>query len=314
MEAVAEDTLSQIIGVSPEIARLRAFIPKVARSDCNVLITGETGTGKERVAHAIHASSRRAQRNLVAINCAALPDTLLEGELFGYEKGAFTGAHQRFEGRLKQADGGTLFLDEVGDMTLPSQAKILRAIEQQQFYRVGSRTPESVNVRVIAATNRNLPELVSTRDFRRDLYYRLNVVGIELPPLRERRTDIPLLFERYLQEYRARYGEETPRPTPEAFELLMQYDWPGNVRELKNVVERILIDSPAAISPGMLPAYLGIRATEAQETPSDRDRLLKALLDTNWNRTRAAQTLSWSRMTLYRKMKKFHLQPPPGSG
>jgi len=303
MEVVAPNCLSQIIGSSPEISRLRAFIPKLARSDCNVIITGETGTGKERVAQAIHANSSRSSRKFVAINSAALPDALLEAELFGYEKGAFTGALTRFEGRFKQADGGTLFLDEIGDMSLSSQAKILRAIEEREFYRVGSTVPQAVDVRVIAATNQDLPELVKTKHFRSDLYHRLNVVNIELPPLRQRRDDIPLLLDRYLREYNTRHQQTTEGPTPEALILLMRYDWPGNVRELKNLIERLLIDSPAEISLETLPAYFGTKPARL----SERDSVLQALLATNWNKTQAAQHLSWSRMTLYRKMKKYNL-------
>ena len=299
-------SLEAIVGHSADICRLRALIPRIASSHCNVLITGETGTGKERVAQAIHASSARAHRNLVAINCAALPDSLLEGELFGHEKGAFTGAHARFEGRLKHAAGGTLFLDEVGDLSLPSQAKILRALELGEFYRVGSSNVERVDVRVIAATNHDLGELVKAKSFRSDLLYRLSVVRIELPPLRERRMDIPLLFERALQELRERYARPEVVTSQEALNLLMRYDWPGNIRELRNLVERLLIESPNSISCEMLAEFLRVQADEAAPA-SERDTVLNALLATNWNRTAAAARLSWSRMTLYRKMKKFNL-------
>jgi transcriptional regulator with PAS, ATPase and Fis domain len=305
MDVRAQESLMQIIGASPEICHLRAFIPRVAARDCSVLITGETGTGKERVAQSIHSNSARASRPWVAINCAALPDALVEGELFGYEKGAFTGAHSRFDGRFKQADGGTLFLDEIGEMSLPSQAKILRAIEQQEFYRVGARTPEKIDVRVIAATNQNLPELISAKQFRGDLYYRLNVVSIELPPLRQRRADIPLLFDGCLREHSIRSGRDIQGPTPQALEALLQYDWPGNIRELRNVVERILVDGPSVIDFGALPDWLRARISAV---PDERNTLLRALVATNWNKTQAAQRLSWSRMTLYRKIKKFRLE------
>jgi DNA-binding NtrC family response regulator len=304
MDGIAEQSLTKIIGASPEICHLRDFIPRVAASDCNVLISGETGTGKERVAHAIHANSRRAPRPWVAINCAALPDALVEDELFGHERGSFTGAHVRFDGRFKQAHGGTLFLDEIGEMSLTSQAKILRAIEQHEFYPVGARTPEKVDVRIIAASNQDLPELVRAKQFRGDLYYRLNAVSIELPPLRQRRADIPLLFAGCLRE-RCQSDCAIRGPTPEALDALMQYDWPGNIRELKNVIERILIDGPSEIALESLPEWLRLHVRTA---PDERAELLQALVATNWNKTHAAQKLSWSRMTLYRKMKKFQLE------
>jgi transcriptional regulator with PAS, ATPase and Fis domain len=305
MTAASASAIDRLIGVSPAIRALRDFIPKIAPRDCNVLVTGETGTGKEHVAEAIHANSPRADQNFVCINCAAVPDTLLESELFGYEKGAFTGAHSRFTGRLRQANGGTVFLDEIGDMTLVSQAKILRAIEQKQVCRIGSHVPEQLDIRIIAATNQNLSQMVATRLFRSDLYYRLNVVNIHLPPLRERPQDVTPIFEHFMRRMNAR-PDWAGKLSAEALALLLQYDWPGNIRELRNLVELLLIDpTRAAIQPEDLPEHL--RAPHARAVGSERERLLAVLSSTHWNRTEAARQLQCSRMTLYRKMLKYDL-------
>jgi len=309
---ITSPALNGIVGASPSICTLRSFIPKVAARDCNVLITGETGTGKERVAEAIHAHSPRASGNLVCINCAAVPDSLFESELFGYERGAFTGAQARHEGRLQQADGGTVFLDEIGDMSLANQAKILRAIEQKQIYRVGGRTAERLNIRVIAATNQNLLELIANKQFRSDLYYRLNVINIVLPPLRDRREDVGLLFQHYMRLLSDDEGGSMRELTLDALNLLLQYGWPGNIRELRNLVEWLLLDpADRMIVPDDLPAQF--RAPRSYDSIGERDRLIAVLSATHWNKTAAAKQLQCSRMTLYRKMDKFHLTKSPAA-
>jgi transcriptional regulator with GAF, ATPase, and Fis domain len=298
-----------IIGESASIKSIKAYLPKVAASDCNVLVTGETGTGKERVAEVIHFNSHRQDRPLVCINAAALPDTLLESELFGYEKGAFTGAVGRYEGRLKQADGGTVFFDEIGDMSPFGQAKILRALENMEVYPLGGRSRVPIDIRIIAATNRDLSPLVSDGSFRKDLYYRLNVVCIHMPALRDRAEDIPLLVDHYIRDYSRRWDRRIAGPNADALALLMRYDWPGNIRELKNVIEAIFVDPPNALSVSTLPEHIRRLLSSNEMTgASERDRLLCALVETNWNKSKAAQRLQWSRMTLYRKMRKHQIR------
>ena len=268
--------LERLVGMSSAIRGLHAFIPKVAARNCNVLITGETGTGKERVAEAIHSNSSRSNRDFVCVNCAAVPDALLESELFGYEKGAFTGAYSRFRGRLQEAEGGTVFLDEIGDMSPVSQAKILRAIEQKQIYKIGGRAPEPLDIRVIAATNRDLRQMVANQQFRSDLYYRLNVVNVHLPPLRERPEDVALLFDYYMREMST--GEVNAQAlTTEAMTLLMHYDWPGNIREIRNLVELLLIE-PARklVSPEDLPSYMRCGNSMSQQCERERRRVHRA--------------------------------------
>jgi DNA-binding NtrC family response regulator len=304
---IASPAVSEIIGASARIRELRSLILKVAARDSNVLITGETGTGKERVADAIHAHSTRSKQDMVCINCAAVPEALFESELFGFERGAFTGALTRHEGRLQQADGGTVFLDEIGDMSLGNQAKILRAIEQKQIYRVGGRTAERLNIRVIAATNQNLAELVAKKQFRGDLYYRLSVINIELPPLRERREDVALLFEYYMRQLASTTDGRARKLTDDALSLLRQHGWPGNVRELRNLVELLLLDaSTPTISPQDLPAQF--RSCSPETLSSERERLIAVLSATHWNKSKAAQQLRCSRMTVYRKIAKYEIR------
>ncbi len=237
-EVVARHNL---IGRSAAIQALQRFLEKVGPSDATVMINGESGTGKELVAHAIHQTSRRAAGPFVAVNCAALTESLLESELFGHEKGAFTGASQQKRGRFELADGGSLFLDEVGELSLNCQTKFLRVLEESRFERVGGGRPVVVDVRVIAATNRELSKLVEEGRFRADLFYRLQVIQVELPPLRERMDDVPLLVQHFIQRYGSKIGRRIEGVTPEALEALMQHPWPGNIRELKNAVERALV-------------------------------------------------------------------------
>jgi len=241
-EAIREgDGYGELIGRSQVMARLYRTIEKVAATDATVLVVGESGTGKELVARTLHRSSRRAGRSFVAVNCAAIPETLIESELFGHEKGAFTGAHRRREGRFEEADGGTLFLDEIASMPPPLQATLLRVLQERRFTRVGGTGEVECDVRVIAASNRDLPSLVADREFREDLYYRLNVVPIELPPLRERMDDVPLLASTFLEQATARHGIEVGPLPPSVLRPLTEYGWPGNVRELANVVERLVL-------------------------------------------------------------------------
>ena len=241
-EAIREgDGYGELIGRSQAMAQLYRTIEKVAATDATVLVVGESGTGKELVARSLHRASRRAGRSFVAVNCAAIPETLIESELFGHEKGAFTGAHRRREGRFEEADGGTLFLDEIASMPLPLQATLLRVLQERRFTRVGGTGEVESDVRVIAASNRDLPSLVSDGGFREDLYYRLNVVPIELPPLRERMEDVPLLASSFLEQASARHGIEVSSLPPAVLRPLTEYGWPGNVRELANVVERLVL-------------------------------------------------------------------------
>jgi two-component system response regulator AtoC len=230
-----------LIGESESIKAVTALVERVARLESNVLITGDSGTGKELVADMIHARSKRAGGPFIKINCAAIPETLLESELFGHERGAFTGAHSQKPGKFELAQNGTILLDEVGDMPFSIQAKLLRVVEQKQVERLGGRKPVSLDARIIASTNQDLPELIGSKAFRQDLYYRLNVASVHLPPLRERKEDVPLLVRHFLQEINLRMGVDLSGISRDAMEVLLAYDWPGNVRELSNILERAAI-------------------------------------------------------------------------
>jgi DNA-binding NtrC family response regulator len=299
-----------LIGNSLEIWKLKTYLRKVAMTDSHVLITGETGTGKELAAEYIHQHSTRRAKPLVTINCAALPDGLLESELFGYERGAFTGALSAYAGKLKHADGGTVLFDEIGEMSPYAQAKILRVIESKEVYPLGGRRSIPVNIRIMAATNRDLDREMANAGFRQDLYFRLNVARIKLPPLRERKEDIPLLIDHFAQKFGAEFGRQIEGFTDEALELLKISDWPGNIRELMNLVERIFIDPPAGkINVGDLPDSMQFpKPSRHNAIHEERELLLAALSQTNWNKSQAAERLHWSRMTLYRKMAKHHIQ------
>jgi DNA-binding NtrC family response regulator len=310
-ETTAPDPVDspRMIGESLAMREVHAYARKVAPADVNVLITGETGTGKELTAELIHRNSPRCHKPFVPINCAAIPDSLMESELFGYEKGAFTGAHGRKEGTLKLAEGGTVFFDEIGDMSQYAQAKILRVIEGKEVHRLGGRDSIPLDVRFIAATNQDLDLLVRESKFRKDLYFRINVARIHLPPLRDRKEDILTLTGHYIRECNHQLGREVLGFTDEALQSLLRYDWPGNVRELRNLVEAVFINLPSrTISFLDLPVQFQRRLRETDGLPQDeRERVLSALLATNWNKSQAAQNLHWSRMTLYRKMVKYRL-------
>jgi len=303
-----------IVGESLPMKKIKTAILKAAKTEANVLITGETGTGKDRAAEMIHQHSHRQNKPLVCINCAALPDSLIESELFGFERGAFTGAHWTYEGKLKQADFGTAYLDEIGEMSPQAQAKILRALESKEIFRVGGKKSITLNVRLIASSNRNLEDMVDQGVFRKDLYFRINVVRIHLPPLRDRKEDIPLLVNFFLQDLNQRYLREVKDLTYEAVDFLLDYDWPGNVRELKNLLEACYMNLDSCkISLLDFPEPFRRRLKELQKLPrGEKEQLLSALLSTNWNKRRAAEKLQWSRMTLYRKMEKFHIPKDAG--
>ncbi len=298
-----------MIGESASVREIKAYILKVAPTDSTVLITGETGTGKELVAQLIHKNSARCQKAFVCINCAAIPDSLLESELFGHERGAFTGAHSVQDGKLKLADAGTVFFDEIGDMSPCAQAKILRTLESKEVYRLGGQSSIPVNIRIVAATNQDLKKLTEEGKFRKDVFFRLNVARIVLPPLRNRKEDIPQLLDHYIRHFNRSFDQQVEGFEEETLQHLVRYDWPGNVRELRNLLEAIFVTHPALrISFMDLPDNIRDWFRNVQDRPpNEQDRLLSALLSTNWNKSRAAQRLHWSRMTLYRKLAKYHL-------
>jgi DNA-binding NtrC family response regulator len=298
----------RIVGSSPSMTAVRRQIAGIAGSDCNVLITGETGTGKELAAELIHGNSRRRRGPFVCVNCAAVPEPLLESELFGYEKGAFTGANSTRPGQVELADGGTLFLDEIGEMSLQAQAKILRAIEGKEVARLGRRAGVRVDIRIVCATNRDLQAEIRKGTFRADLFFRLNVAHLELPPLRERKGDLHELAVHYLKEFSAAMGLEVTGFTRDSWDCLLSHDWPGNVRELKNAIEVSLVQLPyRRMRLAELPEELRHQPAPTSTQPSESDKLLAALATHNWNKSKAAQDLRWSRMTLYRKMAKYQL-------
>jgi two-component system nitrogen regulation response regulator NtrX len=314
----------QIVGRSRLIEELRQQIAIAAPTNGRVLIQGENGSGKELVARAIHAQSTRRDGPFVEVNCAAIPEELIESELFGHERGAFTGAVSRRRGKFELADRGTLFLDEIGDMSLKTQAKVLRALEEQAFERVGGKETIRVDVRVLAASNQNLSELIGAGRFREDLFYRLAVIPIEVPPLRQRQEDVPLLVEHFIRLFS---GENVKRPktiSVEALAYFLSYDWPGNVRELRNMVERLVIMAPGdVIGPEALPPPLRPRDAAAGAEDSQKERTLKEAREAferafilselralEWNMTRTAQKLGIERSHLYRKLKGYGIVPP----
>ena len=300
---------SPIIGTSRPMQEIKTYLKKIADTDSTVLITGETGTGKELAAEFIHQSSARKHHPFVSINSTALPETLVESELFGYEKGAFTGAREATPGKFEMSDKGTVFLDEIGDMSPAAQAKILRVIERKKVYRIGGKSALPLDFRLITASNRDLEELVADGNFRKDLYFRLNVAVVHMPALRKRKTDIPLLLDHFVREMNRRFGYCVRRFSKQAETYLFNYDWPGNVRELRNLIESSFINlSNAEATVVDLPDPLKKKLHQAKKEPSaDRRILVSALLDTKWNKSRAAQKLNCSRMTIYRKMERYNI-------
>ena len=305
-----------ILGTSPNITRALDLIRTVAPTDTSVLITGESGTGKELVARAIHAGSPRAFMPLVIVNCGALPEGTLESELFGHERGAFTGAHYRHKGKFELADGGTLFLDEIGEVSARIQVELLRVLEEKRVVRLGDTKPVQADFRLIVATNKDLDALVRAGTFREDLYYRINVFHIPLPPLRERKEDIPLLARALVKRLAHSMNTPVPEITPEAMARLEEYEWPGNVRELANALERAMVVSrngDRRIRPQHLPirAETPVRAngsTLRSLADVERDHIEKILRETEWNISRTAQILGVDRSTVYNKMRLFDLK------
>jgi two-component system, NtrC family, nitrogen regulation response regulator NtrX len=307
---------SVIVGESIPMKALRQQIALMAATNGRVLIFGESGTGKELVAHAIHAQSLRKEEMFVEVNCAAIPEDLIESELFGHKMGSFAGATTEKEGKFQKAHGGTLFLDEIGDMSLKTQSKVLRTLDEQRFTPVGSEEPITVDARVIASTNKDLEEEISIGNFREDLFYRLNVIPFSVPPLRERNEDVPLLARHFLKEFSATYGRRPREITDGAVETLMRYSWPGNVRELRNVIERIVIMNPTTtrFDRKHLPPLVHRDGTRRTATPEfstlhqaraayERDYILKKLDENHGNVSRTAEVLGLERSHLYRKMK-----------
>jgi len=310
----------RIIGESVPMKAVRKQLSLMAGTDGRVLIYGESGTGKELVAHAIHAMSPRHGHSFVEVNCAAIPEELIESELFGHSKGSFTSAHESKPGKFLKADGGTIFLDEVGDMSLRTQAKVLRALEEQRFEPVGAHDSIQVDVRVIAATNKTLEQEIDRGNFREDLFYRLNVIPFHVPPLRERLEDVPILADYFLREFTSNYGRKPKELTSQAYEALSEHHWPGNVRELKNLIERIVILNPQVrIDAQHIPLNTNKRATP-DRTPDrfgslqdvresvEREYILKKLEETAGNVTRTAELLGLERSNLYRKMKTLGIE------
>ena len=308
-------TTTDLIGSSPKFRAVLTDVDRVAPVDSAVLIQGETGTGKEVIARAIHEASPRRHNRFVALNCAAIPSALLESELFGHERGAFTGAFAQAKGRFELADGGTLFLDEIGDMPLELQPKLLRALQEREFERLGSSQTVRVNVRVVAATNQDLGQLVSKKLFRADLFYRLNVIPICLPPLRERVQDIALLTEFFVAKFAARLNKPIDLIPNEVVAVLQAHDWPGNIRELQNFIERAVLFSPGSV----LRLPLGLRQTAPERSEgtartladADREHILETLNQANWligGQGGAASRLGLPRTTLLYKMRKLGIE------
>jgi DNA-binding NtrC family response regulator len=317
-ERITRETgFDAMVGKSPVMRKVFGQIKAVAASRASVLISGESGTGKELVASAIHENSPRRTKPFIRVNCGALPMTLLESELFGHEKGAFTGAVARRAGRFEQADGGTLLLDEIGETSPEFQVRLLRVLQEGTFERVGGQETIKCDVRVLAATNRKLLDMVAEGKFREDLYYRLKVVEISLPPLRERPEDIPLLVDRFLDEFARYYSKPRPALQPKAMALLQSYAWPGNVRQLRNALEGAFVMTDGTLNVQALPEEIRRRSTKVPlvEVPvetslADMERLMirASLLHHGGNRVKTAQTLGIGRKTLYRKMEEYGLE------
>jgi len=319
-----EDDAWEMLGESTAMNNLRSQIEKVGPTRGRVLITGESGVGKELVARAIHKLSERSGKAFVKVNCAAIPTELIESELFGHEKGSFSGATQRKRGQFEIADGGTIFLDEIGDMSASAQAKVLRTLQSGELYRVGSERPLTVDVRVIAATNKDLEEEVERGTFRQDLFFRLNVVPLHVPPLRERLDDVPMLVQAFIGEFAEDYGMQPKSITPEVMEALSGYEWPGNVRELRNMCERLMIMGSDPITLGDLPEYItptqSIAETQmAGVAPgsislrefrkvTERAYIEASLRAYGWNVSQTARELGVERTNLHKKIKKYDIE------
>ena len=326
----------ELVGQSPAMQQLRQLIETAGPTNSRVLIGGENGTGKELVARAIHLHSARSNRPFVAVNCAAIPETLIESELFGHEKGSFTGATSMKRGQFEQADGGTLFLDEIADMSLSTQAKVLRALQEQQFTRVGGTKLMKVDVRVLAASNKDLIKEIEKGAFREDLFYRLNVVPIVVPPLRERREDVPLLIRHFMKVHAEEQGLRTKEVSPDAMAVFQQYDWPGNIRELRNLIERLMIMAPgpvieaaqaglslqarpigpasqaAALTPAANPLFAqSYDSLRDARNAFEKEYIARKLREHHWNISRTAEELKIERSHLHRKIKLLDVEMRP---
>ncbi len=322
-----EREYENIIGTSERMKEVYRLISQVSKLDVTVLIIGESGTGKELVSHAIHINSYRQKKPFIKMNCVAIPEGLLESELFGHERGAFTGASERRLGKFEMAQGGTIFLDEIGDMTLPTQAKLLRVIQEREFERVGGNNVIKVDVRVVAATNKDLVKAVEEKSFREDLYFRLNVISIFLPPLRERRDDLPLLFEYFREKYNNKFGKNIQKISTPVLKFIQEYSWPGNVREFENFIQRAIALSPSdiieedaipiEIKPGTTIPSPSITLPSEDINLSDHINhitaeaekriIIKALQSAGGNRSQAAKALGLSRKCLYDKLAKYNI-------
>ncbi|MBI5632572.1 MAG: sigma-54-dependent Fis family transcriptional regulator [Nitrospirae bacterium] len=308
----------RLVGASPKIKQVIEQIQMAGASNGRVLILGESGAGKELVAHLLHQSSPRHSGAFVEVNCAAIPQELIESELFGHEKGSFTGAFERKQGKFELADKGTLFLDEIGDMSLQTQAKVLRVIETQEFQRVGGSKNIKVDVRIISATNKDLADEVKKGSFREDLFFRLNVIPIRVPGLRERAEDIPALVDYFLDIFAAEYGQQKKEVSPAALKTLQNYSWPGNIRELKNVLERLVIMTPsktiskvdiiAADSPRS--DYFSLTALKDARDAFEKDFIIRKLEENSWNVSKTAELLDIERSNLHRKIKAYDIKMP----
>lgn len=312
---------TEIIGEHPEMLAILDTVKRVAPTNARVLIMGENGTGKELIARKLHELSKRADEPFIEVNCAAIPEDLIESELFGHEKGSFTGAISQRIGKFELADGGTIFLDEVGDMSLPAQAKVLRVLQEAAFERVGGTETKHVDARVLAASNKNLLEEAQKGRFREDLYYRLNVVPVRIPALRERKSDIPILAGYFLRQVAGELGRSPKRLAPEALDALMNYSWPGNVRELRNLVERLcILTTSDTIRRDDLPTLAIVREEDARKDPwglrtyqefkdfMEKEYLVKKLRENNGNVSRTARQLDMQRSNLYKKLEKYGIE------
>ncbi len=306
----------QLVGDSVKMQQLRGQIKLAAASNSRVLILGESGSGKELVAHLLHENSPRAGRPFVEVNCAAIPQELIESELFGHEKGSFTGAFEKKKGKFELADGGTLFLDEIGDMSLQTQAKVLRAVETQEFQRVGGDKNIKVDVRIISATNKHLDEEVKNGNFRSDLFFRLNVIPLKVPALKERAEDIPVLVEHFLRMFASEYRQQPKTIVPEAVRILQKHAWPGNIRELKNILERLVIMTPSTtitkadivMGDSSGSDYFALRTLRDARDSFEKDFITRKLRENAWNISRTAEVLDIERSNLHRKIKAYDIK------
>jgi transcriptional regulator with PAS, ATPase and Fis domain len=305
-----------MISKNDRVLEIFDLVRTVARSNSTVLIQGESGTGKELLARAIHEESPRREAPFISVSCASLTETLLESELFGYEKGAFTGADALKRGKLELAQDGTLFLDEIGDISLKLQMDLLRVLEQKEFRRVGGSNLISITSRIIAATNRDLKKAIGEGKFRDDLYYRLNVISITLPPLRERKEDVPLLVEHFIDRFNIEMDKKVEGVSTGAMRVLMEHDWPGNARELRNVIERAMVvakDTRISEADISLPVSRKEGSNSKSLGDMEKDHILRILVENRWNIIRSAQVLGIDRVTLYNKIKKYELKKEVGA-